>query len=121
MVFNEKGESNEPNFEMIIVNPVITGQSTETDLEEEGCLSFPLIRGQVYRHRWITVDFQTITGEKKTLKMEGWPAQIFQHEYDHLDKVRFVSLFANLPSRRDFFSVNIGQNVCKPGRLLLPV
>lgn len=90
MVFNEKGESNEPNFEMIIVNPVITGQSTETDLEEEGCLSFPLIRGQVYRHRWITVDFQTITGEKKTLKMEGWPAQIFQHEYDHLDKVKIV-------------------------------
>ena len=92
MVFNEKGESNEPNFEMIIVNPIITGQSTETDLEEEGCLSFPLIRGQVYRHRWITVDFQTLTGEKKTLKMEGWPAQIFQHEYDHLDKVRTIYL-----------------------------
>ena len=93
MVFNEKGESNEPNYEMIIVNPVITGKSTETDLEEEGCLSFPLIRGQVYRHKWITVDFQSITGEKKSLKMEGWPAQIFQHEYDHLDKVTSVYLY----------------------------
>lgn len=87
MVFNEEGEEDQKEFEMILVNPVVTSQSEVTDLEEEGCLSFPLIRGKVYRQTWITVDYQSITGEKKSVKLEGWPARLFQHEFDHLDKV----------------------------------
>ena len=87
MVFNEEGESDKSEFEMILVNPIVTSQSEETDLEEEGCLSFPLILGKVYRHKWITVDYQSVTGEKKSVKLEGWPARLFQHEFDHLDKV----------------------------------
>ena len=90
MVFNEKGDSEAAKFEMILVNPIVTGQSEETDLEEEGCLSFPLIQGKVYRHKWISIEYQSISGEKKSLKLEGWPARLFQHEFDHLDKVRFV-------------------------------
>lgn len=90
MVFNEKGDSDAASFEMILVNPVVTGQSDETDLEEEGCLSFPLILGKVYRHKWISVDYQNISGDKKSLKLEGWPARLFQHEFDHLDKVSNV-------------------------------
>jgi peptide deformylase len=87
MVFNEKGDSENAEFEMTLVNPVVTAQSEETDLEEEGCLSFPLILGKVYRNKWISVDYQDIKGEKKSLKLEGWPARLFQHEFDHLDKV----------------------------------
>lgn len=87
MVFNEKGDSENADFEMTLVNPVVTAQSEETDLEEEGCLSFPLILGKVYRNKWISVDYQNIKGEKKSLKLEGWPARLFQHEFDHLDKV----------------------------------
>ena len=87
MVFNEKGDKKNVDFEMILVNPKVIDQSVETDLEEEGCLSFPLIQGQVYRHKWISIDYQNIKGEKKSIKLEGWPARLFQHEFDHLDKV----------------------------------
>ena len=87
MVFNEKGDDEEKAFEMILCNPVVTDKSEETDLEEEGCLSFPLIQGRVYRHKWISVDYQSVSGEKKSVKLEGWPARLFQHEFDHLDKV----------------------------------
>ena len=90
MVFNEKGDSEAAKYEMILVNPIVTAQSEETDLEEEGCLSFPLIQGKVYRHKWISIEYQSISGEQKSLKLEGWPARLFQHEFNHLDKVSFV-------------------------------
>ena len=34
------------------------------------------------------VEYQTLQGEKVVKRFEGRPAIIFQHEYDHLDKVR---------------------------------
>ena len=33
------------------------------------------------------VEYQTLQGEKVVKRFEGRPAVIFQHEYDHLDKV----------------------------------
>lgn len=90
MVFNEVGDQGKAEKEMILVNPVILGKSDEKDLREEGCLSFPLISGKVERHKWIEVEYQTISGEKIKKKFEGMPARIFQHEYDHLDKVLFI-------------------------------
>jgi peptide deformylase len=87
MVFNEKGEQTSPEKEMILVNPVITAHGEEQDEREEGCLSFPQIYGKVMRYKWIEVDYQDIVGTKMKAKLEGWPARVFQHEYDHLDKV----------------------------------
>ena len=72
---------------MVLVNPTILAKSEETDLREEGCLSFPQINGSVERSLWIEVEYNTLTGETKRVKFEGFPARIFQHEYDHLDKV----------------------------------
>jgi hypothetical protein len=31
------------------------------------------------------VQYQDITGKKKTMQLAGWQARIFQHEYDHLE------------------------------------
>jgi peptide deformylase len=81
------------------VNPIILSTSEETDLQEEGCLSFPQINGQVYRHVWIEVEYQTITGETKQIKFDGFPARIFQHEYDHLDKVLFIDRLIDVDKR----------------------
>ena len=91
MVFNELGDPGKPDKEMILVNPTILSKSDDKDLREEGCLSFPLISGKVERHKAIEVEYQSIlTGEKVRTKFEGMPARIFQHEYDHLDKVLFI-------------------------------
>ena len=88
MVFNELGERSKPEKEMVLVNPVITAQSEETDVREEGCLSFPQIYGKVERHKWVEIEYQTVTGERLKQRLDGFPARVFQHEYDHLDKVR---------------------------------
>eukprot|EP01031_Cornospumella_fuschlensis_P030498 gene30498-36861_t len=93
MVFNEHGEPKRKEHEMVLVNPVIVSKSEEMVAGEEGCLSFPQIRGQVNRHVWIEVKYQDVTGKSIVTRFEKFPAVIFQHEYDHLDKVLFIDKF----------------------------
>lgn len=90
MVFNEKGSSSKNETEMILVNPSIVERSSETDLMEEGCLSFPQIHGQVRRHVWVRVQYSNVLGQATECTLRGLPARIFQHEFDHLDKVLFI-------------------------------
>ena len=99
MVFNEEGEEGEGE-EMVLVNPKIVETSDEKKLGREGCLSFPKIEGRVERHSWIEVEYQNLHGEKMKTRFEGFPSVIFQHEYDHLDKVFGSYSFA-------FFSILI--------------
>jgi peptide deformylase len=91
MVFNEFADSGKSD--MILVNPRIVSKSEETDIREEGCLSFPQINGDVVRSIWIEVEYTTVAGDIVQKKFEGLAARIFQHEYDHLDKVLFVDRF----------------------------
>lgn len=93
MVFNEmSGEAPEieKEHEKVLVNPVIIEMSQEMECNEEGCLSFPHLHGDVLRSQWIDVEYQTLQGEAKSVTYEGQVARIFQHEYDHLDRVLFI-------------------------------
>ena len=95
MVFNEKAGTTRSTafleeYEKILINPVITGASTKKVLGDEGCLSFPQIYGKVSRHIWVELDYHNLVGEKLSTRFVGKPAIIFQHEYDHLDKVLFI-------------------------------
>jgi peptide deformylase len=71
------------------VNPVILETFGSATLEE-GCLSIPGIREEVNRPEEILLKYQTIEGEEKTEKFNGWMARVLQHEIDHLDGVLFV-------------------------------
>lgn len=73
-----------------MVNPKIVEFSSATDIEQEGCLSFPEMGGYVQRSKWIKVEAQNLKGKKIKKKFTGWEARIFQHEYDHLDGVVYV-------------------------------
>ena len=45
----------------------------------------------------VTVRFQTPRGEKKAMKLIGFTARVFQHEFDHLDGVLFHDRYGNGP------------------------
>lgn len=47
-----------------------------------------MIHGKVTRHKWIEVEFQDTAGVKCTRRFADLEARVFQHEYDHLQKVR---------------------------------
>ena len=76
---------------MTIANPSITFQrGTDEYLYEEGCLSFPNIRGDVARPDGIIVTFQDERGLAHTLRCDGLLARCIQHEADHLNGILFI-------------------------------
>ena len=79
---------------LTIVNPVLKIVPEPTDSYEEGCLSFPEIRGDVIRPDEITVKFQDTAGVPHTLRCNGLLARCVQHEADHLNGVLFIDRMA---------------------------
>lgn len=76
---------------MAMTNPKITPVAdTEETVFEEGCLSFPEIRGDVKRPDAITVKFQDEQGTPHTLTCDGLLARCVQHETDHVNGVLFI-------------------------------
>ena len=76
---------------MTIANPVITiAKGTPEEIFEEGCLSFPKIRGDVKRPEAITVKYKDEFGAAHTLVCNGLLARCVQHEADHLNGILFI-------------------------------
>lgn len=74
---------------VIFLNPKLElGQQKESD--EEGCLSFPRLRGQIRRSAAVKVTFQKLDGSTETWETDGLLARAFQHEIDHLNGVLFI-------------------------------
>jgi len=76
---------------MILVNPRVTAAVGIPDtVHEEGCLSFPNIRGDVERPEEITVRYQDGQGVPHVLTCNGLLARCIQHEVDHLQGKLFI-------------------------------
>jgi peptide deformylase len=60
---NKRGEKN--TGETIMINPEILEKSQEMTVEEEACLSLPDLRGNVARHKKITVSYIDEDGKAK--------------------------------------------------------
>ena len=69
-----------------LINPVIIARSPQTFIATEGCLSLEGTR-EVKRHQHVKVAFTTQQGIKKIKAFSGFPAQIIQHECDHLNGI----------------------------------
>ncbi len=68
-----------------LVNPILTYQSKEKEILEEGCLSLPGRLIEIKRPFKVEAVAFDLDGNKIELKLKGLPARIFQHELDHLD------------------------------------
>lgn len=76
---------------MVVVNPKITvAPDTDDWILEEGCLSFPDIRGDVVRPDEITVRYQDQSGVAHVLLCNGLFSRCIQHEVDHLNGTLFI-------------------------------
>ena len=69
-------------LKMILFNPVITSRSGKYSTEE-GCLSLSGTR-KTERYRNIEVEYCDSSWAKRKQKFSGFPAQVIQHEIDHL-------------------------------------
>lgn len=88
----------EKDVEFAVINPKIISFSEEQTFLAggEGCLSVDEeITGFVKRSKKIKarahiVNLQTGETEEKIIRLQGFPAIVFQHEYDHLLGVLFI-------------------------------
>lgn len=74
----------------VMINPTWRKLSEETDIEFEGCLSVPSIRGKVERYTKIEVTYYNERGERVIKQVKGFTARDIQHECDHLDGIVFL-------------------------------
>ena len=73
----------------VCYNPKIVGYSHDKVVLEEGCLSYPNLIVKVKRPSSIRVRFSTPAGDVMTQQFIGMSARVFQHEYDHLDGIKY--------------------------------
>jgi peptide deformylase len=73
-----------PVPETVLINPVLTALSQETEEDWEGCLSVPGLRGMV--PRWTRLRYEGVDqyGAPLRREVEGFHARVVQHECDHL-------------------------------------
>ena len=74
----------------VIVNPVITESSKETDVDEEGCLSLRGVLVPVERAKRVTIEGVDSKGEPVRFELEVPASRVVQHELDHLDGVLII-------------------------------
>lgn len=70
---------------LVMYNPVIEKKSGSYEAEE-GCLSLEGVRKTI-RYQNVEVEYLDENWKKQSIKLSGWPAQICQHEIDHLNGI----------------------------------
>ena len=79
----------EPLMPMVLINPQIEAFG-RTRIGNEGCLSFPGLRGDVPRPFSVRVKAQTLSGDEIEFEADGLLARAVQHEFDHLQGILFI-------------------------------
>ena len=71
--------------DIVMFNPVVLKKEGPYEAEE-GCLSLDGVR-KTTRYEYIEVEFYDMSWKKRRQKLCGLPAQICQHELDHLEGI----------------------------------
>ncbi len=88
VIFGFKKNARYPDAEevpfTVLINPVITPMSEDTEEGWEGCLSVPGMRGLVPRYTKVNYRGMNQLGEIIDRNVDGFHARVVQHECDHL-------------------------------------
>lgn len=72
-------------------NPSITYYSDDQIVMEEGCLTYPLLYVKIKRATTIRAKYYDEFGVLHTERFTGMTARIFQHEFDHMEGIDYMS------------------------------
>jgi peptide deformylase len=69
---------------LVLLNPRVISQSSRSDEQYEGCLSFFDVRGMVPRPLQIEIACTSLDGQQRILSLDTALARLAAHEIDHL-------------------------------------
>lgn len=79
-----------PGIKEVFINPKIVDLQGEEWSYNEGCLSIPKVREDVYRPASLTIEYLDVHFTPQRKSFNGLTARIIQHEYDHLEGKLFI-------------------------------
>ncbi len=86
-------------FKKTFINAQILKEEGDVWGFNEGCLSIPDVREDVFRHEKITIEYYDEDFNKKTEVYDGLIARVIQHEYDHIDGILFTDHLSTLKKK----------------------
>lgn len=90
LMLDDDDETDEVGVKETFINAEIIEESGEEWAFEEGCLSIPQVRENVFRKPNITIKYRDAQWKEHTKSFSGLTARVIQHEYDHIEGVLFT-------------------------------
>ena len=86
-------------FKQVFINAKIIDETGDEWVFNEGCLSIPDVREDVFRNETVKIEYLDEKFEKHTKEFSGIAARIIQHEYDHIQGILFTDKLSSLKKR----------------------
>jgi peptide deformylase len=83
-------------FKQTFINAKMISETGDEWSFNEGCLSIPDVREDVYRNETISIEYYDENFVKKTEQFDGLIARVIQHEYDHIEGILFTDKISTL-------------------------
>jgi len=87
------------DFKKTFINAKIIKEEGDIWAFNEGCLSIPDVREDVFRHDTITIEYFDEDFNKKIEVYDGLIARVIQHEYDHIEGILFTDHISSLKKK----------------------
>ncbi len=86
-------------FKKVFINATILEETEEEWAFNEGCLSIPDVREDVFRKKTIKINYFDENFKEHTEIYSGLAARVVQHEYDHIEGILFTDKLSSLKKR----------------------
>jgi peptide deformylase len=97
--FTKEEQEELKGFKRTFINAEIIKEEGDEWAFNEGCLSIPDVREDVFRQPKVTIRYQDENFKTHTEVYDGLIARVVQHEYDHIEGVLFTDKLSSLKKR----------------------
>ncbi|WP_418636558.1 peptide deformylase [Winogradskyella sp.] len=96
---SEEEQEQLKGFKKTFINAQILEEEGEEWAFNEGCLSIPDVREDVFRKPKIKIQYQDENFDTHVEEYDGLIARVIQHEYDHIEGVLFTDKLSSFKKR----------------------
>ena len=95
----KKKYADAPGVKQVFINAHIKELDGKEWAYNEGCLSIPKIREDIYRNEVVTLEYVDDQFQVHTKTIKGITARVILHEYDHIEGKLFIDYLKPLKRR----------------------
>ncbi|HEU4633396.1 MAG TPA: peptide deformylase [Flavisolibacter sp.] len=92
----EENYPDAPGIKQVFINAHVVEEHGDDWAYNEGCLSIPKIREDIYRAEEVTLHYMDERFQEHTKTFNGITGRIILHEYDHIDGKLFIDYLSPL-------------------------